>query len=93
MTFRQERTPWDPSAPVSETRVPETQVLETPVPKTQVLKTQAPKNRARTAPDPRAQRSPGKGTAALFVLATIACVTALAATYVFFVRTTHGPVH
>ena len=46
--------------------------------------------RARTTPDPQAQWSPGKATAALFALATLACVAALAATYYFFVRTTTG---
>ena len=40
--------------------------------------------------EPRPERSPGKGTAALFVLATLACAAALAATYLFFVRTTTG---
>jgi membrane-associated phospholipid phosphatase len=85
MTFRQERTPRDPSA-----QVPETRVLTTPVPETQVLKRQAPSARASAAPVPRVEWSPGKGTAALFALATVVCVAALAATYVFFVRTTTG---
>lgn len=53
----------------------------TPVdPSAQALETQRPP----------ALRSPGRGTAALFVLATVACVAALAATYLFFVRTTTG---
>lgn len=85
MTFRQERTPWDPSARVPEAQIPETQVLKTQAPATRVPKTQAGRTR-----DPQAEWSPGKGTAALFVLATVACVAALAATYFFFVRTTTG---
>ena len=32
MTFRQERTPWDPSARVPEAQIPETQVLKTQAP-------------------------------------------------------------
>ena len=85
MTFRQERTPWDPSARVPEAQIPETQVLKTQAPATRAPKTQAHRTR-----DPQAESSPGKGTAALFVLATVACVAALAATYFFFVRTTTG---
>ena len=85
MTFRQERTPWDPSARVPEAQIPETQVLKTQAPTTRAPKTQAGRTR-----DPQAEWSPGKGTAALFVLATVACVAALAATYFFFVRTTTG---
>ena len=85
MTFRQERTPWDPSARVPEAQIPETQVLKTQAPATRAPKTQAHRTR-----DPQAEWSPGKGTAALFVLATVACVAALAATYFFFVRTTTG---
>ena len=84
MTFRQERTPLDPSARVAEAQIPETRVL-----KTQAPATRAPKTPAGTR-DPQAEWSPGKGTAALFVLATLACVAALAATYFFFVRTTTG---
>ena len=104
MTFRQERTPWDPSAPVYETEAPKTQVREIPVQETQVVETQAEETQVlpasapetperstdRATPDPPARRSPGKATAALFVLATVACVAALAVTYVFFVRTTTG---
>ena len=85
MTFRQERTPWDPSARVPEAQIPETQVLKTQAPPTRAPKTQAGRTR-----DPQAEWSPGKGTAALFVLATLACAAALAATYFFFVRTTTG---
>ena len=85
MTFRQERTPWDPSARVPEAQIPETQVLKTQAPATRAPKTQADRTR-----DPQAESSPGKGTTALFVLATVACVAALAATYFFFVRTTTG---
>ncbi|MFF2030007.1 phosphatase PAP2 family protein [Arthrobacter sp. NPDC058192] len=42
------------------------------------------------AAKPRPEWSPRKGIAMLFALATVACVAALAATYVFFVRTTTG---
>jgi membrane-associated phospholipid phosphatase len=60
-----------------------------------VLPARAPESperstRTRATPEPQAQWSPGKATAALFVLATGACVAALALTYVFFVRTTTG---
>ncbi|MCI9872651.1 phosphatase PAP2 family protein [Arthrobacter humicola] len=85
MTFRQERTPWDPSARVHGAPIPETQVLGTQAPTTRAPKTPAGRTR-----DPQAAWSPGKGTAVLFVLATVACVAALAATYFFFVRTTTG---
>ncbi len=85
MTFRQERTPWDPSARVQKTQAADTQVLTTRPPETQERRT-----RARRTSDPQALWSPGKATAALFVLATIACAAGLAATYVFFVRTTTG---
>ncbi|WP_354185790.1 phosphatase PAP2 family protein [Arthrobacter sp. UYCu712] len=44
---------------------------------------------ARTLPEPVPAR-PGKGTGPLFLLATLACMAALAATYFFFVRTTTG---
>lgn len=90
MSFRQERTPWDPSAPVPQAQVPELQGPVTGAPETQVLEAQAPGNRTGMTPDPRAGGSPGRGTAALFLLATVACVAALAATYFFFVRTTTG---
>ncbi|WP_237563239.1 phosphatase PAP2 family protein [Arthrobacter sp. H-02-3] len=105
MTFRQEPTPRDPSAPVSGTPIPETQIPETQVlqaqaprtsapagraPRTRATKTQVPKTRAGVTPDPQARWSPGRGTAALFVLATVACIAGLAATYFFFVRTTTG---
>ncbi|AXJ08421.1 phosphatase PAP2 family protein [Arthrobacter sp. PM3] len=49
-----------------------------------------PSARVRETPLPPARWSPGKGTAALFVLAAVACVAALAVTYLFFVRTTTG---
>ncbi|QCB96582.1 phosphatase PAP2 family protein [Arthrobacter sp. PAMC25564] len=46
-----------------------------------------PRPSARPAP---AQRHPGTATGILFLLATLGCVAALAATYFFFVRTTTG---
>ncbi len=93
MTFRQERTHWDPSARVQKT--PSARVQITQLAETQLLTALPPepperRPRARRTPDPQTQRSPGKATAALFVLATIACVAGLAATYFFFVRTTTG---
>ena len=99
MTFRQDRTPWDPSAQVQEAQVPSPQVQEAQVPETRLFATSPPETLERSSrarrtldpqPDPQARRSPGKGAAALFVLATLACIAALAATYVFFVRTTTG---
>ena len=99
MTFRQDRTPGDPSAQVQEAQVPETQVQEAQVPETRLFATSPPETLERSSrarrtldpqPEPQARRSPGKGAAALFVLATLACIAALAATYVFFVRTTTG---
>jgi membrane-associated phospholipid phosphatase len=67
-----------------------TQIPVTQVPETQVLPSQLPKPEAATTPEPQEQWSPGRGTAALFVLATVACIAGLAATYFFFVRTTTG---
>jgi membrane-associated phospholipid phosphatase len=67
-----------------------TQIPVTQVPETQVLPSQLPKPEAATTPEPQAKWSPGKGTATLFVLATLACIAGLAATYFFFVRTTTG---
>ncbi|MEC5179285.1 phosphatase PAP2 family protein [Arthrobacter sp. CG_A4] len=42
------------------------------------------------APGKGTASAPGKGTGLLFLLATLACLAALAATYFFFVRTTTG---
>jgi len=95
MTFRQEHTPWDPSARVQKAQLPEPPAAETRLAETQLLTALPPepperRPRARRTPDAPGQRSPGKATAALFVLATLACVAGLAATYFFFVRTTTG---
>ncbi|WP_079554978.1 phosphatase PAP2 family protein [Arthrobacter sp. 49Tsu3.1M3] len=90
MTFRQERTPWDPSAPVQKTQLRETQAPETLVLPASAPETPERSTQDRATPDPQARWSPGKATAALFVLATVACIAALALTYVFFVRTTTG---
>ena len=79
MSFRQERTSRHPSAEYRQTQ----------------------QRRAAARPDsaaPRPEGAPGKnhgviagkGTGLLFLLATLACLAALAATYYYFVRTTTG---
>jgi membrane-associated phospholipid phosphatase len=45
---------------------------------------------ARRSPSDQPGRKPGKGLGLAFMLATLACLAALAATYFFFVRTTTG---
>jgi membrane-associated phospholipid phosphatase len=78
MSFRQERTSKHPSA-----EYPQAQPGRAPAP---------PEGRSappegRSAPP---EGRPGRGTGILFLLATLGCVAALAATYYFFVRTTTG---
>jgi membrane-associated phospholipid phosphatase len=75
MSFRQERTSNHPSAEYPVRPYPPAQPRRAPVP---------PKGR------PAPAGTPGTATGLLFLLATLGCLAALAATYYFFVRTTTG---
>lgn len=93
MTFWRKHTSGDPSARVQKT--PSAGVQITQLPETQLLTALPPepperRPRAHQTRDAQAALPPGKAPAALFVLATVACVAGLAATYFFFVRTTTG---
>ncbi|WP_427006416.1 phosphatase PAP2 family protein [Pseudarthrobacter sp. H2] len=80
MSFRQERTSNHPSADYAAARPGRAPVQGRPAPD------RAPVQ-GRPAP---VTQTPGAATGFLFVLATLGCLAALAATYYFFVRTTTG---